>query len=618
MAMDVRDSALTSDLEKLSLTSNTDAAVSYDGCKRFLDNDSDVQDMVDKIKESDKCETIVLRGNSFGPVAAQLLGAVLSKKKDLKKAILSDIFTKRGLDQLPAALNYFMSGLSASDCRLRVLDLSDNAFGPVGAKEVGQFLSSPSAVQLEEILLTNNGLGSGGGKIIAASLKELLSNAKQADLQPRLRRFIAGRNRLENGGATALAEVFAEFGSLEEICMPQNGITKEGIASLAEAFSKNPNLRVIDLCDNTFSHYGSEKMAEALLQLGKLEVLNFDDCLLTNDGATAICKALRDGCSCLKEVHIGGNELTGDVCLSILPYFEQKSNLQLLYLNGNRFGLKAIDEISARAEKLGISLGSFSEDEGTSSIISSCTEGEVEEESSHEEVDVQIELDGSTEKVEATAKTVSVPSEEYSGLCAGESPVETKGSEEEEEVDEEEENEEAKNQEEEFKILEFLVNVCYLPAKAIQQMQETPELLGISKKLLKTMGRQDLARIAFSLGSLSSVDVLENLKNDIWEVFNECLRIGFDKVGKNCSFCSWLIHSFCSIKHSDTMPPEGARGAFEMLERAIKETHFTESDSALFAYYIRSNPALMKKDYIMSFLNAAEKLSGTNDAQIKQ
>ncbi|KHJ48034.1 leucine Rich repeat-containing domain protein [Trichuris suis] len=599
MAMDVRDSALTSDLEKLSLTSDTDAAVSYDGCKRFLDNDSDVQDMVDKIKESDKCETIVLRGNSFGPVAAQLLGAVLSKKKDLKKAILSDIFTKRGLDQLPAALNYFMSGLSASDCRLRVLDLSDNAFGPVGAKEVGQFLSSPSAVQLEEILLTNNGLGSGGGKIIAASLKELLSNAKQADLQPRLRRCIAGRNRLENGGATALAEVFAEFGSLEEICMPQNGITKEGIASLAEAFSKNPNLRVIDLCDNTFSHYGSEKMAEALLQLGKLEVLNFDDCLLTNDGATAICKALRDGCSCLKEVHIGGNELTGDVCLSILPYFEQKSNLQLLYLNGNRFGLKAIDEISARAEKLGISLGSFSEDEGTSSIISSCTEGEVEEESSHEEVDVQIELDGSTEKVEATAKTVSVPSEEYSGLCAGESPL-------------------FPLSKRRVTFQEFLVNVCYLPAKAIQQMQETPELLGISKKLLKTMGRQDLARIAFSLGSLSSVDVLENLKNDIWEVFNECLRIGFDKVGKNCSFCSWLIHSFCSIKHSDTMPPEGARGAFEMLERAIKETHFTESDSALFAYYIRSNPALMKKDYIMSFLNAAEKLSGTNDAQIKQ
>ena len=53
-----------------------------------------------------------------------------------------------------------------------------------------------------------------------------------------------GRSRLENPGASALAQVFAELGSLREVVMPQNGISKEGISALATAFAKNTGLRV--------------------------------------------------------------------------------------------------------------------------------------------------------------------------------------------------------------------------------------------------------------------------------------------------------------------------------------------------------------------------------------
>jgi Ran GTPase-activating protein 1 len=45
------------------------------------------------------------------------------------------------------------------------LDLSDNAFGPVGVEGLAMLLRSPSCHALEILKLNNNGLGIGGGKV---------------------------------------------------------------------------------------------------------------------------------------------------------------------------------------------------------------------------------------------------------------------------------------------------------------------------------------------------------------------------------------------------------------------------------------------------------------------
>lgn len=88
------------------------------------------------------------------------------------------------------------------------LDLSDNAFGPIGVQGLVGLLSSEACYQLQELKLNNNGLGISGGKMLAKALlkchEDSLSNGK--GLQLKL--LVAGRNRLENDGATALAEVF--------------------------------------------------------------------------------------------------------------------------------------------------------------------------------------------------------------------------------------------------------------------------------------------------------------------------------------------------------------------------------------------------------------------------
>jgi len=45
------------------------------------------------------------------------------------------------------------------------LNLSDNAFGPIGVQGLERFLSSSPCFTLEELRLNNCGLGSMGGKV---------------------------------------------------------------------------------------------------------------------------------------------------------------------------------------------------------------------------------------------------------------------------------------------------------------------------------------------------------------------------------------------------------------------------------------------------------------------
>lgn len=99
-----------------------------------------------------------------------------------------------------------------ANARLTELDLSDNAFGPIGVEGLASLLSSSSCFQLRELRLNNNGLGIGGGKLLAKALLEGHAKSSKAGAPLALRVFIAGRNRLENEGAKALAIVFATIG----------------------------------------------------------------------------------------------------------------------------------------------------------------------------------------------------------------------------------------------------------------------------------------------------------------------------------------------------------------------------------------------------------------------
>ena len=80
--------------------------------------------------------------------------------------------------------------------------------------------------------------------MLSKALLEAHSEAEAAGLRFAPEVFVAGRNRLENDGATALAEVLSTVGTLKRIQMPQNSIFHPGVAALATAILANPQLEV--------------------------------------------------------------------------------------------------------------------------------------------------------------------------------------------------------------------------------------------------------------------------------------------------------------------------------------------------------------------------------------
>lgn len=209
-------------------------------------------------------EFLDLEGNTLGPDAAKGISkAIETHGSNLKRALWKDMFTGRMKDEIPVALEHLGKGLCAAGTKLVELDLSDNAFGPIGVKGLAALLSSSSCYTLKELRLNNNGLGISGGKMLAKALLDCHENSLKETKKPfELKVFIAGRNRLENEGATALANVFEKLTSLEEVVMPQNGIYHVGISALANGLSTNKNLKILNLNDNTVGPKGARALAE--------------------------------------------------------------------------------------------------------------------------------------------------------------------------------------------------------------------------------------------------------------------------------------------------------------------------------------------------------------------
>merc|ERR1719412_585258 len=333
-----------------SVASPSSAELSFEGQGLKLNNANDAKDVVAKIKATKNITTLTFSGNTVGIDAAQVIGQALEEHSELKYAHWKDIFTTREKTEIPPALKHLSRGLMTANVRLVELDLSDNAFGPIGMEGIVDLLKSPSCFTLQELKLNNTGCGVTGGKLLAKTLMECykLSGGKLA-----LRKFILGRSRQENAGATALAEVFKAMGSLEEVVMPQNGIYFEGLTALADAFSNNPNLRILNMNDNTFTVKGAKAMASALRKLNNLEILNLGDCLLKSGGTKLICRALTGRHPNLTELVLDSNEIRLKGGLEIVKAVEDKTNLQKLSFDANQFGASGLKQILQKLSDIG-------------------------------------------------------------------------------------------------------------------------------------------------------------------------------------------------------------------------------------------------------------------------
>jgi len=328
--------------------------LSFEGQGLKLNTAEEAADVAKKIRETATVHILTFSANTIGIEAAGEIGKALEGHPEFRRAHWKDMFTGRMKSEIPPALVNLTRGVMIAHATLTELDLSDNAFGPVGMEGLKVFLQSPSCYTLKELKLNNTGCGVTGGKMLASLLKSCYHKSKAVGHPLALKVFVLGRSRQENEGGKALAEVFQLMGSLEEVVMPQNGIYHEGLAALAEAFSHNPNLKILNMNDNTFTSKGAKAMASALKKLEKLEVLNLGDCLLKSAGAKLICRALKGRHPGLKELVLDSNEIRVKAADDLAKAVKGKTSLERVSISGNQFGASGLKRIQDKFKELGV------------------------------------------------------------------------------------------------------------------------------------------------------------------------------------------------------------------------------------------------------------------------
>ena len=131
-----------------------------------------------------------LEANTLGVEAAKVMGDALASHPEFERAHWKDLFTGRLKTEIPDALRHLFAGLKKAGAKLKELDLSDNALGPVGVEGMIDFMQSPVCYSLEELRLNNNGLGIKGGTMLAESLMKLVDNAKNSGTPLKLKLFL--------------------------------------------------------------------------------------------------------------------------------------------------------------------------------------------------------------------------------------------------------------------------------------------------------------------------------------------------------------------------------------------------------------------------------------------
>uniref|UniRef100_A0A8C9RZF9 Ran GTPase activating protein 1b n=1 Tax=Scleropages formosus TaxID=113540 RepID=A0A8C9RZF9_SCLFO len=326
--------------ESLARTQVGDGELSYKGQGLKLDTAQSAQELVQDIKEFQGLRALRLEGNTVGVEAAHAIAGALETKNQLQCCYWSDMFTGRLRSEIPAALMSLGTALMTAGARLVELDLSDNAFGPDGVRGIEALLKSTACHTLRELRLNNCGMGIGGGKILAAALTECHRQSKLVGSLFQLKVFVAGRNRLENEGATALAQAFKVLSRLAK--------------------------QLFVSCTMLTPLFFMPSHCQALKHLRNVQVINFGDCLVRSQGAVAIAGALREGLPILKELNLSFGEITEDAALVVARAVQDKAQLEKLDLNGNCLGEDGCIALKEAMEtmNMGDMLGSLSDDEG--------------------------------------------------------------------------------------------------------------------------------------------------------------------------------------------------------------------------------------------------------------
>ncbi|KAJ6931116.1 RAN GTPase-activating protein 1-like [Populus alba x Populus x berolinensis] len=293
------------------------------GGRREFISGEEAEELLKPLKVPGNLYTRICFSNrSFGLDAARVAESILlSIKGQLTEVDLSDCVAGRPESEALEVMGIFSSALEG--CKLRYLNLSNNALGEKGVRAFGMLLKTQNI--LEELYLINDGISEEAARAVC----ELIPSTEK------LKVLHFHNNMTGDEGAAAIAEMLKQSNLLEDFRCSSTRVGLEGGVALAEALGSCSHLRKLDLRDNMFGVEAGIALSKSLFAFADLTEVYLSYLNLEDEGAEALANALKESAPSLEVLDMAGNDITAKGASSLAACIVAKQFLTKLNLAEN-------------------------------------------------------------------------------------------------------------------------------------------------------------------------------------------------------------------------------------------------------------------------------------------
>ncbi|KAL9684596.1 hypothetical protein QQ045_022037 [Rhodiola kirilowii] len=292
------------------------------GRRAFIDAEEATQLLQPLSKPHNSYTRICFSNRSFGLDAARVAEPILLSLKDqLTEVNLSDFIAGRPEAEALEVMSIFSSALKG--CKLRYLDLSNNAMGEKGVNAFEGLLRSQK--HLEELYLMNDGISEEAARAVC----EFIPSTEK------LKILHFHNNMTGDEGAVAIAEIVKRSPALEDFRCSSTRVDSEGGVALSEALGSCTHIKKLDLRDNMFGVEAGLALCEPISRFSDLTEVYLSYLNLEDEAATAILNALKDSAPSLEVLELAGNDITAETASALAACLQAKQFLTNLNLSEN-------------------------------------------------------------------------------------------------------------------------------------------------------------------------------------------------------------------------------------------------------------------------------------------
>lgn len=217
---------------------------------------------------------------------------------------------------------------SISSENLKILSINDNYINDDGVQHIADLMLKQK--NLEFLAISHLNINELGDLITSKGAKILAKSIEQA---PMLNTLILSENLIKNDGLKAIIEAINIHNSVIDLQIESNDI--DDLSELAEVLKNNQSLKKIDFSANNLGDEGAKILADVLaannMKLDKLLLVN---CKIKDIGIEHLSSALQSN-DTLESLYLEYNEITDQGAMHLSSLLANNT-LQSLYINHNK------------------------------------------------------------------------------------------------------------------------------------------------------------------------------------------------------------------------------------------------------------------------------------------